>query len=311
MNKKKLIALICVPLALLAGFFIYQHWHEPDSTVAKEPVQKPLSTLQVSEEKKTEVKTEVQDKKKAAKPAALEQKTAETANSSNGSNQKLSWYYKPNSEHKLPEVDPKGKALLNRYKGLYHGNVNEKTIYLTFDEGYENGYTPKILDALKESNVKAAFFITGDYIRRHPDLVERMVNEGHIVGNHTDNHPSLPEVNDTTLRKEINVLSESFEKLTGQKMTYLRPPKGEYSERTLKITREMGYTNVFWSVALVDWRPDAGTPEQNKVKVMERLHNGAIVLLHAVNKANAEMLTDLIRECRQQGYQFKRLNEIN
>ncbi|MEW6698720.1 MAG: delta-lactam-biosynthetic de-N-acetylase [Bacillota bacterium] len=227
-----------------------------------------------------------------------------------GANEKMGWYYKPNKEHKLPEVNPKGKALLQKYNGIYHGYTGGKNIYLTFDEGYENGYTPKILDTLKQNNVKAAFFITGDYLRRHPDLVKRMVNEGHIVGNHTDNHPSLPQVSDAMVQKEIQTLSEDFAKLTGGKMTYLRPPMGEYSERTLKISHEMGYRNVFWSVALVDWRPDAGSPEQNKNTVMERLHDGAVILLHAVNKANADMLADLIQECKEKGYQFKSLDEI-
>lgn len=225
-------------------------------------------------------------------------------------NEKMGWYYKPNKEHKLPEVNAKGKALLEKYDGIYHGDTSGKNIYLTFDEGYENGYTPKILDALKQTNVKAAFFITGDYLRRHPDLVKRMVNEGHIVGNHTDNHPSLPQVSDAMVQKEIQTLSEDYARLTGGKMTYLRPPMGEYSERTLKITHEMGYRNVFWSVALVDWRPDAGSPEQNKNTVMERLHDGAVVLLHAVNKANADMLADLIKECKEKGYQFRSLDEI-
>ncbi|CCO09430.1 delta-lactam-biosynthetic de-N-acetylase [Desulforamulus hydrothermalis] len=225
-------------------------------------------------------------------------------------NEKLSWYYKPNKEHKLPEVNPRGKALLEKYNGIYHGDTGAKNIYLTFDEGYENGYTPKILDTLQEAGIKAAFFITGDYLRKHPDLVKRMVQEGHLVGNHTDRHPSLPQISDAAVIKEIQSVSDSFAQLTGASMKYLRPPMGEYSERTLKLTRDLGYRHVFWSVALVDWRPDAGTPEQNHNTVMERLHNGAVILLHAVNKANAEMLADLIKDCQAQGYRFASLDEI-
>ncbi|GAB6180689.1 delta-lactam-biosynthetic de-N-acetylase [Desulfotomaculum defluvii] len=227
------------------------------------------------------------------------------------SNEKMGWYYKPNKEHKLPEVNAQGKILLEMYRGIYHGDSSAKNLYLTFDEGYENGYTAKILDTLKETNVKAAFFITGDYLRRNPELVQRMVNEGHVVGNHTDNHPSLPTVDNTKLEKEISSLSNAFSQQTGAKMQYLRPPMGEYSERTLKLTHEMGYRNVFWTVAMVDWQPDAGTPESNKNTVKERLHNGAVILLHAVNKANADMLGSLINECRDEGYQFRSLNEIN
>ncbi|MDO7787049.1 delta-lactam-biosynthetic de-N-acetylase [Desulforamulus aquiferis] len=225
-------------------------------------------------------------------------------------NNKLSWYYMPNKEHRLPEVNSMGKALLSEYDGIYHGDINNKVIYLTFDEGYENGYTPRILDVLKETEVKAAFFITGDYLKKNEELVKRMLAEGHIVGNHTQNHPSLPDSSDSALKSEISTLADSYNNITGGQMKYLRPPMGEYSARSLKITREMGYINVFWSVAMADWVPDAGTPEQNKKTVMDRLHDGAIILLHAVNQPNATMLPDLINECKQQGYRFGTLDEI-
>ncbi|AEF94353.1 delta-lactam-biosynthetic de-N-acetylase [Desulfotomaculum nigrificans CO-1-SRB] len=311
-NKKVFAALaIAAAVSLGSGLLVYCQQNQPASTIVKEqvqqqPVQSQLNVAQTSTSPQTQSPvTKPKNDQIAPAPA----KPAATAE--NVSDQKIGWYYKPNNQHKLPEVNPTGKALLEKYDGLYHGNLAGKNIYLTFDEGYENGYTAKILDALKEANVKAAFFITGDYIKRNPELVQRMVNEGHIVGNHTDHHPSLPEVSNERIKKELSTLSQEFEQLTGKKMKYLRPPKGEYSERTLKVTRELGYRNVFWSVALVDWQPDAGSPEQNKATVMQRLHNGAIVLLHAVNKANAEMLPDLIKECKQQGYQFKSLDEIN
>ncbi|ABO50481.1 polysaccharide deacetylase [Desulforamulus reducens MI-1] len=258
------------------------------------------------ENKKTVEKDTNQDKHQSTvKP----QKPKEVV-SSTYANEKMGWYYKPNKEHQLPEVNNRGKESLAKYRGIYHGDISGKNLYLTFDEGYENGYTSKILDTLRDANVKVTFFITGDYLRRNPELVKRMVREGHIVGNHTDNHPSLPTVSDATLQKEINSLSDAFTKETGATMQYLRPPMGEYSERTLKLTYEMGYRNVFWSVAMVDWRPDAGTPEQNKNTVKERLHNGAVILLHAVNKANADMLGSLIQECRDEGYRFCGLEEI-
>lgn len=238
-------------------------------------------------------------------------KNSESDNtSSSTNNNKLSWYYMPNKEHRLPEVNSTGKALLGQYNGIYHGDVNNKVIYLTFDEGYENGYTSRILDVLKEFGVKVTFFITGDYLKKNPELVKRMINEGHIVGNHTQNHPSLPGVSDDVLKAEINTLTESYKSLTGGDMKYLRPPMGEYSARTLRVTSDMGYKNVFWSVAMADWVPDAGTPEQNQRTIMDRLHNGAVILLHAVNKHNAEMLPDLINECKQQGYHFATINEI-
>ncbi len=290
------IILFTTALTMTAGFFLYRNTDSPL------PVQE-----RSMEPVKQQTEESVYEHNTYKVPALPSIKTDSTPNLSN---EKLGWYFKPNTKHLLPEVNSKGKALLEQYRSIYYGNTGGKNIYLTFDEGYENGYTSKILDDLKEANVKAAFFITGDYLRKNPELVKRMADEGHIVGNHTDNHPSLPEVSDAAIKKELVNLSTAYEQLTGGKMTYLRPPKGEYSERTLRITREMGYTNVFWSVAMMDWVPDAGTPQQHKDTVLTRLHNGAVVLLHAVNKANADMLPSLIEECRQQGYQFKTLNEI-
>jgi len=150
-------------------------------------------------------------------------------------------------------------AGLSKYGAYWIGSPNEKAVYLTFDEGYENGYTARILDTLKANKVKAAFFVTGHYLKTQPELVKRMVEEGHIVGNHTDTHPSLPDVSDEQIKKELQTVEEGFEKVTGHKeMKYLRPPKGEYSERTLALTRELGYHNIFWSLALVDWVPMPG-----------------------------------------------------
>ncbi|MEW6065293.1 MAG: delta-lactam-biosynthetic de-N-acetylase [Bacillota bacterium] len=316
MKKGKMAAAIILSAALTLGTGALMYSKNTQEQAARLPSVTTESMPSPAVPPATQEKVGKQGAEKVENNSPAKEQTQTNSHNQAGSgaqtsaNEKMGWYYKPNKQHKLPEVNPRGRALLEKYNGIYHGDTSGKNIYLTFDEGYENGYTPKILDALKETNVKAAFFITGDYLRRHPDLVKRMVNEGHIVGNHTYNHPSLPQVSDATVQKEIESLSEGFEKLTGAKMKYLRPPMGEYSERTLKLTHEMGYRNVFWSVALVDWRPDAGSPEQNKNTVMERLHNGAVVLLHAVNKANADMLGDLIKECKEKGYQFRSLDEI-
>lgn len=320
MNKRKLItiAMITAVLTIGSGVIYYSKDNVQERAVESSQINTKLVKQQTepknsSVEPKQEVLPDTAKNKSETKKEPEQSQSPVLEPSKNRvaiSDEKMGWYYKPNKEHKLPEVNAKGKALLDQYNGLYHGDVSGKNIYLTFDEGYENGYTPQILDALKQTNIKAAFFITGDYLRKNPELVQRMVNDGHIVGNHTYNHPSLPEVSDATVQKEIKSLSDDFAKLTGGKMQYLRPPMGEYSERSLKLTHEMGYRNVFWSVAMVDWRPDAGTPEQNKNTVMERVHDGAVVLLHAVNKANAEMLPNLINECREKGYQFHSLDEI-
>ena len=198
---------------------------------------------------------------------------------------------------------------MEKYGCIYMGKEDEG-IYLTFDEGYENGYTAGILDTLREKNVQAAFFITGDYLRDHEELVRRMVEEGHIVGNHTENHPSLPTVaSDEKLFAETEDLSKTFKEKFGQEMRYLRPPKGEYNDRTLSFTKALGYTNVFWSFAYEDWAQDKSYGKAHAYeKVMDGLHGGAVLLLHAVSKDNAEALGDMIDGARGRGYVFRSLD---
>ncbi len=235
---------------------------------------------------------------------------AKPANSEGLSNKRYGWGIKRNNNHQTPEVPSGIASLLARYDAYWIGDTKKKVAYLTFDEGYENGYTPKILDTLKEHKVRAAFFITGHYLKSQPELVKRMVQEGHIVGNHTVNHPSLPELTEEQIKKEVEPLSEDFFKITGQKMIYLRPPKGEYSERTLAVTRNLGYYNIFWSLALMDWVPMPGGPDEAYQSVMNNLHNGAIILLHAVSRDNAEALGRIIKDTKAQGYRFATLDDL-
>lgn len=243
---------------------------------------------------------------KPATPATIDQ----SPGSNNMSNKRYGWGIKRNNKNEIPEVPAGITNLLARYDAYWLGKPEMKVVYLTFDEGYENGYTPKILDILKAQNVKAAFFITGHYLKSQPELVKRMVAEGHIVGNHTVNHPSLPELTTEQIKKEVEQLSEDFFKLTGKKMIYLRPPKGEYSERTLAETRALGYYNIFWSLALVDWVPLPGGAEESYQSVMGNLHNGAIILLHAVSKDNTEALERILKDIRAQGYSLKTLDDL-
>ena len=206
---------------------------------------------------------------------------------------------------KTPDADPGTPALLNKYGALYIGDTGKNEIYLTFDEGYENGYTAKILDVLRENNVKAVFFITGPYLSEHQDLVRRMVEEGHIVGNHSIHHPSLPSVDDKTLEEEILGLDRAFFEKFGKHMQFLRPPKGEYSERTLAITQKLGYVNLFWSFAYDDWYKDKIRGAQYAYdKVMNNLHNGEVMLLHAVSKDNTDALDMIIKGARSKGFEF-------
>ena len=228
----------------------------------------------------------------------------------NYSNTMYGWGLKKNVN--APPDIPQNIIDLTKKYGTYYMDTTEKTLYLTFDEGYENGYTAKILDVLKENEVPAAFFITGPYLKKETGLVKRMVEEGHIVGNHSINHPSLPSVtDDAELRKEIDGLNEQFKEMFGADMKYLRPPRGEYSERTLALTRDMGYTNVFWSFAYKDWdvNNQKGTDyAYNEIK--KGVHDGCILLLHAVSEDNANVLDSIIKDLKNEGYSFKSLDEF-
>lgn len=240
-------------------------------------------------------------------------KPAEPLTAANGqlSNTKQGWGLVRNNKHLQPEMPASINARLSRYGAYWVGDASEKVVYLTFDNGYENGYTAKILDALKANNVPAAFFVTGHYLNDQPELVKRMVNEGHTVGNHTDNHPSLPDIPDEKIIQELQAVEQDFEKITGIKgMKYMRPPQGEYSERTLALTRELGYHNIFWSMAMKDWVPMPGGPQEAYRTVMDNLHNGAVILLHAVSNDNAEVMDRLLKDIKAQGYTFKTLDDL-
>ena len=211
---------------------------------------------------------------------------------------------------------PVGNAtpeFLKQYNAYFCGNSEDKKIYLTFDCGYENGYTPAILDALEKHNVKAAFFVVGIYLETSPDLVKRMVEEGHIVGNHTYHHPDMSQISDpAAFQEEITSLEKKYQEITGLEMQkFYRPPQGKYSESNLKMAQELGYQTVFWSLAYVDWYVDQQpTQEEAYAKLLPRIHPGAVVLLHSTSKTNAEILDDLLTKWEQEGYTFGTLNEL-
>lgn len=216
-----------------------------------------------------------------------------------------SWGIAREKNHKTPRADPGAPELLRKYKGIYIGETDKPIIYLTFDEGYENGYTAGILDVLARQKVNAIFFITGPYLNQQEALVRRMVEEGHAVGNHTVRHFSLPTLDDEKMRKEVADLDSLFYEKFNRHMIFLRPPRGEYSERSLAVTSEMGYINVFWSFAYDDWNRNNQKGWENAYnKVMPNLHNGAILLLHAVSSDNAQALERIIEDARKKGYEF-------
>lgn len=202
---------------------------------------------------------------------------------------------------------------LAAYDAYYVGNTDEKRIYLTFDAGYENGCTAAILDTLKAQEVPAAFFVVGHYLESAPDLVRRMVAEGHTVANHTYSHPDMSAIADNTaFLHELARVEEKYAELTGQEMPkYYRPPQGKYSEQNLKMAHEAGYTTFFWSLAYVDWYTDKQpTREQALEKLTGRIHPGAVVLLHSTSATNAAVLDEVITKWKEMGYTFGTLTEL-
>ena len=204
-------------------------------------------------------------------------------------------------------------ADLAQYDAYYLGDTSKKVIYLTFDCGYENGYTEKILDALKKHQAPAAFFVVGNMIETAPDIICRMVEEGHIVGNHTYHHPDMSAISEqAAFQKELDDLAALFQETTGQELPkFYRPPQGKYSEENLKQAQALGYKTILWSLAYVDWYvDDQPTAEQAYAKLLPRIHDGAIVLLHSTSKTNAEILDDLLTKWEDMGYTFASLYDL-
>lgn len=212
---------------------------------------------------------------------------------------------------KAPEIPAAQQEVLEKYGAYYMDKSQPKAIYLTFDEGYENGYTSKILDVLEATETPAAFFVTGPYLESQTELVQRMIDDGHIVGNHTVNHINMPKSSVETIQKELDELNAMCEEKYGVSMKYMRPPEGEYSERTLAVAQDMGYTTVFWSFAYKDWDVNIQQGADYAFsQVTPYLHDGAIILLHAVSSDNANALEDIINYAKEQGYEFRSLDEL-
>lgn len=228
------------------------------------------------------------------------------------SNKPIHWGFKKSKNHEPASAGEEYDEILGKYGSFYIGDTTKKEIYLTFDNGYENGYTSKVLDVLKKREVPATFFVTGHYIESEPGLVKRMVKEGHIVGNHSWYHPDLTKESDEEIKEELESVRLKVEELTDQKgMNYLRPPRGIFSERVLQTSKDLGYTTVFWSLAFVDWKIDAQRGWRYSYEnIMQQIHPGAIILLHTVSKDNAEGLDNAIVELQKQGYIFKSLDDL-
>lgn len=231
----------------------------------------------------------------------------------NLNNKELDWYIVPNKNNLPPDPNKDAVKIFSKFPAYYMGNTEKKYLYLTFDEGYENGYTEKILDTLKKHNVPAAFFVVKPYITKNNDLILRMINEGHLVCNHSSTHPSIAKINNiNTLEKELKGVEDEFKKISNINMPkYFRPPMGKFSEYSLNIINNLGYKNIFWSLAYKDFDVK-NQPSEEKAKniILNRIHNGAIILLHAVSKTNANILDELILTLKKNGYEFRPLTDF-
>ncbi|WP_017186717.1 polysaccharide deacetylase family protein [Alkalibacillus haloalkaliphilus] len=227
------------------------------------------------------------------------------------SNESYGYGYKKQYNEMPPDLGFYG-PLIEKYNGLYLGDEENRMVYLTFDSGYEQGYTEQILDVLNEKDVPATFFLTGHYVDDQPELVKRKVEEGHIIGNHSNDHLDYTKVSDDKVKEDLKVLDDKIINTTDQEVVkFFRPAKGIFSERTLKLTDELGYTNIFWTVALVDWNRDENKGWKHAFdEVLRQVHPGAIILLHAVTEDNAEALGYLIDELRDQDYEFGSLDDL-
>ena len=215
-------------------------------------------------------------------------------------------------EEGKPPVADVSMAELEPYNAWYMEDTQEKVIYLTFDAGYENGYTPKILEALKKHNVPATFFLVGHYLETNQELVKQMVAEGHVVGNHSYHHPDMSKMGQQEFQKELQQLEVLYKEITGQEMEkFYRPPQGKYSMENLEMAKQAGYKTIFWSLAYMDWDVDKQPSHEDAMaKLTQRIHPGAIVLLHSTSQTNAEIMDEILTKWKEMGYTFKSLKDL-
>lgn len=221
----------------------------------------------------------------------------------------ISWGVVPNTLEKTPEPPKGGQKLLEENNGIFVRRTEEKKVYFTFDLGYEAGYTGQVLDILRENNIKAIFFLCGNYLKQK-DLINRMINEGHSIGNHTDKHKDLPTLADEGIKKDIKTFSDNFSGLYTAPLNFFRPPQGRFSERVLKIADTEGLKTTLWSIAIVDWGKDPINALENAKKIESRLHPGAVILFHITNSGTPKMLELLIPKIKNKGYQAGTPNEL-
>ena len=324
---KKIISIIL----FIATCFSFSGCHDNDSNVSynseEETDIRTTEVSTVSEEESSEqpVKSEISEYGKntgtdktltGLEPLDLIDFTVNDPENKNGlSTEKIAHSYGVAKDETPNDISVNSQKHFEEgnFKALTLDNKSEeKVIYLTFDVGYDNGYTGMILDTLKEKNVPAAFFCTVDEMESDPESIARMINEGHIVGNHTESHPSMDELSRTEMMKEIKAFDDYIRTNFGYSSPYFRFPKGEYSDCALDLVGSLGYTSVFWSLAYADWdiNNQKGAQYAHDT-VISRIHPGAVILLHAVSSDNANALGDIIDTARDMGYEFRSLEDYN
>lgn len=314
-NNKK--GIVCFGIIVMAiGFwclwlhfghsFTYNSGFNQNGKVGLETEEKNISDTEESQNKKKQTEKESEDTGNQKKERVINENTDYTIID----NTKYSWWFKRNEEHLQSGCQEDFD--ITTYQAYYVVPVNRKVIYLTFDCGYENGYTGDILDILKKENVTAAFFVTQTYIRDNVDLVKRMKEEGHLVCNHSVTHPCMPSKTIEEQTREILTCESYMKEATGYDMDlFFRPPRGEYSKKTLQLAKDLGYTTIFWSMAYLDYDVNNQPTKEHVIEHFEKYyHPGAIPLLHNVSKANHDALSDIIKNLKKEGYSFGDLYDL-
>lgn len=299
--KKFLLFLYIFPCFIICGCHPFAHNKNPNS-------QNNFSSKQSSS-----TRSSMESVQKEAAVSTQPNKSVSSINPDTLPNKKMAWWIKREENHMTPSAQE--EVDLSRYDAWYiktNLKGDEKPVFLTFDCGYENGYTASILDVLKKHKAPGAFFLCRHYIEDQPELVKRMKKEGHIVGNHTSHHVCMPETDSRKVREEITDNANYMKEATGYEMDhFFRPPKGEYSERTLQITKDIGYTTVFWSMAYLDYDVDNQPGSDYVINHFEKyIHPGAIPLIHNISKSNAEALDTVLTNLEKKGYTFHSLSDL-
>lgn len=286
--------------------FTYNSGFNQNGKVGLETEEKNISDTEESQNKKKQTEKESEDTGNQKKERVINENTDYTIID----NTKYSWWFKRNEEHLQSGCQEDFD--ITTYQAYYVVPVNRKVIYLTFDCGYENGYTGDILDILKKENVTAAFFVTQTYIRDNVDLVKRMKEEGHLVCNHSVTHPCMPSKTIEEQTREILTCESYMKEATGYDMDlFFRPPRGEYSKKTLQLAKDLGYTTIFWSMAYLDYDVNNQPTKEHVIEHFKKYyHPGAIPLLHNVSKANHDALSDIIKNLKKEGYSFGDLYDL-